>query len=235
MLFDMAWRFTNLVEGGEIDNTVRGRVAGWIRLTGRAERLPLELRGDCRPDLAGWRFRIVRIDPVPPWAEPVNIDGLASEQVGRAGDITADRILRHYDCPVEELLARIAAGEPPPTEWRKTLYLEWYSDRNGRVVIQSTRLRAERIGERAFELTKEDHRRKDEEATRQLDELREEGFVFEEHDLGVMVYRKEDVASDDTESDELRSYLDQQTRDIDRDIQDSLEQPPEDDCERKRP
>ena len=30
---------------------------------------------------------------------------------------------------------------------------EWYSNRNGRVVIQSTRLAVERIGDRAFELT----------------------------------------------------------------------------------
>ena len=33
------------------------------------------------------------------------------------------------------------------------LYLEWFSHGNGRVVMQSTRLAVERIGERAFELT----------------------------------------------------------------------------------
>jgi hypothetical protein len=227
----MAWRFTDLVEGGEIDNTVRGRVTGWIRLTGCAEPLSLDLQGDCHPDLAGWRFKIVRVDPVPLWAEPVDIDGLATEQVGRAGDITADQLLKHFDCPVEELLARIRAGEPPPTQWRKALYLEWYSDRNGRVVIQSTRLGVERVGERAFELTEEDLRRKEQEARRQLEELREQGFVFEENELGVMFYRKEDADNDDPESDELRSYLDQQAEDIDRAIQDSLDEPPGDEDE----
>ena len=38
---------------------------------------------------------------------------------------------------------------------RKCLYLEWFSHRNGRVVIQSARLAVERLGERAFELTQE--------------------------------------------------------------------------------
>jgi len=38
------------------------------------------------------------------------------------------------------------------------LYLEWYSNRNGRVVIQSTRLEVERLGERAFELTEDEWR-----------------------------------------------------------------------------
>jgi hypothetical protein len=146
----MAWRISELVEGGELDNTVKGRVTGWIRLTGRGEPLRLDLRGDCHPDLAGWRFRILRVDPVPAWAEPVDIGDLSTDQTGDVGDITADQLLRHYDCPVEELLARIRAGEPPPTELRKALYLEWYSQRNGRCVIQDTRLGVERLGERAI-------------------------------------------------------------------------------------
>ena len=47
------------------------------------------------------------------------------------------------------------AGEKPPYTWSKCLYLEWFSNLNGRVVVQSTRLEVERIGERAFELTEE--------------------------------------------------------------------------------
>ncbi len=40
--------------------------------------------------------------------------------------------------------------------WRKSLYLEWYSNANGRVVFQSTCLDVERIGERQFELTEQE-------------------------------------------------------------------------------
>ncbi len=62
-------------------------------------------------------------------------------------------MLKHFDCSIDEFLTRHRAGNPPPTTLRKALYLEWYSHRNGRVVIQTTRLAVERIGERAFELT----------------------------------------------------------------------------------
>ncbi len=55
----------------------------------------------------------------------------------------------------DELVRRLLAGEKPPYTWRKCLYLEWFSNANGRVVIQSTRLEVERLGERAFELTEE--------------------------------------------------------------------------------
>ena len=166
----MAWRIADLVVDGELDNTVKGRVTGWLRLAGREERVRLELLGNCRPDLAGWRFRIVRLAPIPAWAEPVDLDGFATEQIGEAGDILADQLLRHYDCPVGELLARIRAGEPPPTDLRPALYLEWYSDRNGRVVIQDTRLGVERLGLRTFELTADDLRRENEDGERRLDE-----------------------------------------------------------------
>lgn len=222
----MAWRITDLVESGEIDNTQRDRVFGWIRLTGRAEPLRLELSGNCHPDLAGWRFRVVRVEPVPKWAEETNIDGLSTDQTGQAGDITADQLLQHYECPVEELLARIRAGEPPPTDLRKALYLEWYSERNGRVVIQSTRLAVERLGERAFELTEEDLRRKAEAAQRELDELRRQGYIIEEIGPGITAFSSPDASTDDSDEDDLiggdlQSYLDQQTRDLDRLIWDS--------------
>ena len=224
----MAWRISDLVVDGEIDNTRKGRVVGWLRLSDRTELLRLELRGDCHPDLAGWRFRVVRVDPVPKWAEEKNADGLSTDQSGEAGDITADQVLRHYDCPVDELLARIRAGEPPPTEWRKALYLEWYSGRNGRVVIQSTRLGVERLGERAFELTAEDLRRKADEAQRELDELRRQGFIIDDDLPGVTLIRTADPEDDDSIAEDLQSHLDQQTRDLDRSIRDSANESDDD-------
>lgn len=65
-------------------------------------------------------------------------------------------MIKHYDIPNDKLVRRLVAGERPPFVWRKCLYLEWFSNANGRVVIQSTRLEVERIGERAFELTDEE-------------------------------------------------------------------------------
>ncbi len=210
----MAWRIADLVVEGEIDNTVKGCVTGWVRLSDRVELLRLDLQGDCHPDLAGWRFRIQRLRDVPLWAEPVDASGLANGQVGDAGDITADQVIRDFDCPIEEFLARKRAGEPVPETLRKALYLEWYSDSNGRVVIQDTRLGVEPVGQRSFELTEVDLRRKREKAERELEELRKQGFIIEDDDLGITVFRR-DGTDDDPLTDDLQSYLDQQTRDLD--------------------
>lgn len=223
----MAWRIEDSVVEGEFDNTIKGRVTGWLRLLGRDELVRLELRGNCRPDLAGWRFRIVRRDPIPAWAKPMDLERFASQQVGEAGDILADQILRHFDCPVEELLARIRVGEPPPEELREAVYLEWYSDQNGRVVIQDTRLGVERLGTRAFELTKEDLRLENEQAKRRLEELRDQGYITEETPLGVLFYREDEAEG--SWGDGLQSELDREAARIERAIRGSLDNPPEDD------
>ena len=65
-------------------------------------------------------------------------------------------MLHHYECSDDEFVRLLHKGQRPPTTLRNALYLEWFSHRNGRVVIQSTRLEVERLGERAFELTEDD-------------------------------------------------------------------------------
>ncbi|MDA1015158.1 MAG: hypothetical protein O3A00_11985, partial [Planctomycetota bacterium] len=152
----MAWRPTQWVVDGELDNTTPGWTTGWIQLEGRDEPLRFKWLGDCHPDLAGWKFRIVRTDPSAEPEKPLDADGVATDQSGTIGDVTADQMRQHYECSSEEFVRRAMAGDRPPSTLRKALYLEWFSHRNGRVVIQSTRLAVERLGERAFELTEED-------------------------------------------------------------------------------
>ncbi len=167
----MAWRPEKLVQAGELDNTQLGWTVGWLELDGLADRLQLKLVGNCHPDVAGWKFRIKRALPEleqdfdgddPPDCACINID-----QSGHVGDITADQMIKHFEIPTGELVKRLMAGENPPFTWRKCLYLEWFSNHNGRVVIQSTGLEVERIGERAFELTEaqweEQHRQNQQE------------------------------------------------------------------------
>lgn len=151
----MAWRPSDWVQEGELDNTKPGWTFGWIKLQGRVEPLFLKLAGNCQPDLAGWKFRIIRTDPIPEWVGAKDHADLATDQSGTIGDVTADQMLRHYECSCEEFVRLHCEGNPPPTTLRKSLYLEWFSNRNGRVVIQCTRLMVERLGKRAFELTKE--------------------------------------------------------------------------------
>lgn len=153
----MAWRPEHLVRTGELDNTQLGWTIGWLELDGLDDRLELKLAGNCHPDLAGWKFRIRRVAPALEDDSDASPDytGMSLDQSGHVGDITADQVIKQFDIPNNELAKRLMAGERPPFIWSKCLYLEWYSNRNGRVVVQSTRLEVERIGERAFELTKE--------------------------------------------------------------------------------
>lgn len=151
----MAWRPCDWVLAGELDNTIPGWTTGWVKILDHDEPVTLQMKlaGNCHPDLAGWKFKIVRTDPIPEWAEPKSLEGMSTDQSGHVGDITADQMLRHFECSVEEFVQRSHEGDQPATVLRKALYLEWFSNANGRVVIQSTRLAVERQGERAFELT----------------------------------------------------------------------------------
>lgn len=166
----MAWRPDQLLQTGELDNTQRGWTIGWLQLDGFTDRLQLKLAGNCHPDLAGWKFRIHRIEPELSGDEdaPFDYSGISLDQSGHVGDITADQMIKHHDIPNDELVRRLIAGEQPPYTLRKCLYLEWFSNANGRVVIQSTRLEVERLGERAFELTEEEWK---EQAKTNADEL----------------------------------------------------------------
>jgi len=60
------------------------------------------------------------------------------EQRGGAGDITASRKVRVFDMPIEEAYPRLKKKLPVPEHMANCLYIEWFSHRNGRVVIEST-------------------------------------------------------------------------------------------------
>ncbi|WP_153559363.1 hypothetical protein [Roseimaritima sediminicola] len=159
----MAWRPERLLQTGELDNTQRGWTIGWLQLDSFRDPLQLKLAGNCHPDLAGWKFRIHRVEPELPDEKsrsdedaPFDYSSINLNQSGHVGDITADQMIKHHDIPNDELVRRLLAGEKPPFSWRKCLYVEWFSNANGRVVIQSTRHEVERVGERAFELTEEE-------------------------------------------------------------------------------
>lgn len=129
----MAWRLCDSVVRGEIDNTERGCVEGRVWLAGRESPVVLRLTGNAWPDLAGSRLTFENPKPRP-GIEPVD---LWSEQIGAVGDMTASRKVRVFDVPIEEALAMIRIGVTPPEHRANALYLEWYSERNGRVVIES--------------------------------------------------------------------------------------------------
>ena len=129
----MAWRIDEAVAHGEIDNTVEGRTTGRIWLAGRDEPLILSLDGDCWRDLAGTRLQFENTRPKPcEDAAALDID-----QAGIVGDMTASRKNKVPMVSEEEFHELYQNRQEIPYEWRNTLYLEWFSEINGRVVIES--------------------------------------------------------------------------------------------------
>jgi len=116
----MAWRpYENLIEG-ELDNTSPGKVTGWIRFFRQGLEpleVTLDLVGDCHRDLQGRRFRIINSEPAErfPDAGRSYMEHFHRKQTGSVGDITA--------------------GDPP-RDYSDYPYIEWYSEQNGRVVLE---------------------------------------------------------------------------------------------------
>ncbi|MFC7338378.1 hypothetical protein ACFQY0_14385 [Haloferula chungangensis] len=129
----MAHRIDEVLVRGEIDNTQEGKTTGWLWLLGRSEPVTLDLVGDCWRDLAGARLKFRNQAPRRGAGEE-----LSRIQKGVVGDMTASRKAKVPDCPLDEFAARCDAGEDVPLVWKNSLYLEWFSDVDGRVVIETT-------------------------------------------------------------------------------------------------
>jgi hypothetical protein len=119
---------------GEVDNRVKGIVRGKIWVEGRAEPVTLELKGNAWPDLAGCLLTFTNPQKRIPHA---HLDSLRALQRGSIGDLTASRKVRVFDVPLEEALDMCHRKEKPPEHMANSLYLEWFSEANGRVVIES--------------------------------------------------------------------------------------------------
>jgi len=130
----MAFRIHDSVVRGEIDNRVKGIVRGNIWVEGRAEPVILELQGNAWPDLAGCLLGFT--NPQERFPHP-HLDSLHPIQRGSIGDLTASRKVRVFDVPLEKALEMVRRKEKPPEHMANSLYLEWFSEANGRVVIES--------------------------------------------------------------------------------------------------
>ena len=130
----MAWRIEESVIRGEIDNRVKGIVSGKLWLAGHDKPVKLDLVGNACPDLAGCLLKFnnpAKTFPLPkkPEFNPV--------QRGKIGDLSASRKVRVFTIPMLEAFEMMDRGEKPPERMANALYLEWFSEGNGRVVIES--------------------------------------------------------------------------------------------------
>jgi len=147
----MAWRIDEQVVRGEIDNRTRGRVSGRLWLVGREQPVVLDLDGNPWRDLAGHVLKFT--NPVP---KPGDLSGFSAYQQGAAGDITASRKVKVPECSMEELMECYAAKKEFPWHWGNSLYLEWFSGTNGRVVIESACYQLELDAEPMWTMTEQD-------------------------------------------------------------------------------
>ncbi len=150
----MALRVDEQVIRGEIDNREKGRVLGRLWILGRVEPIELDLSGDCWRDLAGRKLEFVNPEP-----KGVCHDGLRTMQKGMVGDITASRKVKVPDVPLDELGEYYLAKKPFPWHWGNSLYLEWFSQTNGRVVVESASYELRIVGEPSWEMSLDEEER----------------------------------------------------------------------------
>jgi hypothetical protein len=114
-------------------------------------------------------------------------------QQGTIGDFTASRKVRVPEIPMDQIGEYYAARKPFPWHWGNSLYLEWYSERNGRVVIESASYELKIIGEPAWEMTTQE-----EEAQRAGNSATIANFVEQ---LGEAADAADEFSDDDVEGD----------------------------------
>jgi len=163
----MAFRIHDSVVRGEIDNREKGIVRGRVWVEGRVEPVTLELKGNAHPDLAGCLLTFT--NPLKRIAHH-HLDSLHPIQRGTIGDLTASRKVRVFDIPLEEALEMIHRKEKPPEHMANSLYLEWFSEANGRVVIESADYQLD-VSPPAWRLTPEEDEQRAKDAAAGMDDF----------------------------------------------------------------
>jgi hypothetical protein len=111
----MAWRPNEQFIEGVLDNTIQGKVTGWMRFAGVKENIVFDLEGDFHRDIRGAKVRLRGNGESANAEESAKyLEGFSTLQEGNVGDMTAGR---------------------EPVDYVNYPYFEWYSD-NGRVVIE---------------------------------------------------------------------------------------------------
>ena|GEM_PF-1918482 len=114
----MAWRPTQYLLKGELDNTTAGKVTGWMKFAGLKNKVTFELQGNFHRDIRSAKIRLLgyaRAADADAAEARQYMDTFATRQTGKVGNITAGL---------------------PPIDYSSTPYVEWYSEENGRVVIE---------------------------------------------------------------------------------------------------
>jgi len=113
----MAWRPNEQFIEGVLDNTVQGKVTGWMRFAGMNEKVVFDLEGNFHRDIRGAKVRLRGDGESANTEEAAKyMEGFSQLQKGNVGDMTAGLLPADY-----------VQGHG---------YFEWYAEDNGRVVIE---------------------------------------------------------------------------------------------------
>ena len=139
----MAWRPTEYLLEGELDNTVPGKVTGWMRFAGMKDKVTFDLEGDFHRDIRGAKIRFTNRCEATAKVAASSMEGFCQHQTGKVGDITAGL---------------------PPQDYVPYPYFEWYGDGNGRVVVELAPSQVKVIGSpipalESFPISREAQRR----------------------------------------------------------------------------
>ncbi len=122
----MAWRPTEHLIEGELDNTNPGKVTGWMRFAGMTEKVIFDLQGNFHRDIRGAKIHLTGEGQADDPEAGSYMASFSPRQTGEVGDITA--------------------GLPPADYVAGYCYVEWFSEENGRVVIELSQDQVKVIG-----------------------------------------------------------------------------------------
>jgi hypothetical protein len=152
----MARRLAEFVIRGEIDNRRKGMIHGEIWLEGRDQPMILELAGNACADIAGCLLKFTNRCSAVPLHQELDTN---PRQTGRVGDLTASRRVRVAEFPDYEVHGIEMCGQTPSDTRANVLYLEWFSETDGRVVIESADFALE-LSPPAWQPTAEDEQQR---------------------------------------------------------------------------
>ena len=81
----MAWRPTQYLIAGELDNTVPGKVTGWMQFAGMDKKVTFDLAGDFHRDIRGAKIHFSNDAEANSDEAQGYMDGMASHQTGNTG------------------------------------------------------------------------------------------------------------------------------------------------------
>ena len=86
----MAWRPNEQFIEGELDNTILGKVTGWMKFTGMDGKVVFDLEGDFHRDIRGAKVRLRGDGESANTGESAKrMEGFSTLQKGNVGDMTA--------------------------------------------------------------------------------------------------------------------------------------------------